>query len=183
MRRTDRLIEMVGGRLAGLAQGLATVPDARGWLESLALALALTALAAPLARAGGLIDLPSRAAGDAWRYLLVPFLAPGLLEECVFRGLLLPHPRGSGLELRLRARWWLGALVIYVASHPLTATLVRPAARDVFDAPVFLLEAALLGVTATALYERTGSLWPAVLLHGAVVAIWLHLGGAALLRG
>jgi len=51
----------------------------------------------------------------------------------------------------------------------------------VFDAPAFLLEAALLGIAATALYQRTGSLWPGVLLHGALVAAWLNLGGMALL--
>ena len=171
------------GRLRDLAQALRTLPDRRGWLESAVWALLLVALAAPLAWAGGLIELRPGAAAGTLRAVLLPFLAPALVEESFFRGLLLPHPRRSGLPLQRRARWWALSLGGYVAAHPLAAALLRPAARGVFDAPAFLIEALLLGVTATALYERTGSLWPAVLVHGSVVAVWLNLGGMALLAG
>ncbi|MEJ2667670.1 MAG: CPBP family glutamic-type intramembrane protease [Deinococcales bacterium] len=167
--------------MSGLAVGLGTWPDARAWVDVAVLAAAFVPPAAVLALAGGLINVPPGTHAAAWRTLALPFLAPGLLEECVFRGLLLPHPRRSGLSVRRRARWWAGSLAVYVAAHPLVAALARPAARGVFDSFAFLLEAALLGVAATALYERSGSLWPGVLLHGAVVAAWLNLGGAALL--
>ncbi len=170
-------------RARGLEAGLTRWPDRRGWLESLALAATLAAVATPLAFSAGLLG-PVQASGAVpgpLRSLAAPFLAPGLLEEALFRGLLLPHPRASGLAWRARLPWWLGSLALYLALHPLVALLLRPAARGVFDAPAFLVEAGLLGVVATALYERTGSLWPGVLLHGAVVAAWLRLGGAQLL--
>jgi uncharacterized protein len=171
------------GRWRDLAEALGTFPDRRGWLESAVWALLLVALATPLGWAGGLIELHPGTAGRLWRTVLLPFVAPALLEECVFRGLLLPHPRRRGVPLQRRARWWLVSLGAYVAAHPIAASLLRPAARGVFDAPAFLVEALLLGITATVLYERTGSLWPAVLLHGAIVAAWLNLGGLALLSG
>lgn len=178
MRRAARFLEL---RSRGLATGLGSWPDARASAEVAVLAAAFLPLALALGVAGGLLGPPPAAHVAAWRTMALPFLAPGLLEEGVFRGLLLPHPRRSGLGVRRRARWWVGSLALYVAAHPLAAALARPAARGVFDSPAFLLEAALLGVAATALYERSGSLWPGVLLHGAVVAAWLNLGGAALL--
>lgn len=166
-------------RLRGLAAGLTSLPDGRAWAESGAWALGLLAVAAPLAWAGDL--LPAGAApAPSVRTLLEPFVVPALLEESLFRGLLLPHPTVSGLPARRRAGWWVASLALYVAAHPLTAALLRPSARGVFDAPAFLLEATLLGVTTTVLYERTGSLWPGVLLHGALVASWLSLGGLSL---
>lgn len=176
---TARVLGALSGRLRELRAGLSRLPATRGWLESGVWAAGLLAVAAPLAWAAGLI-----AVGGTWtvvsaRILLVPFMAPALLEECLFRGLLLPHPTRGGVPMRRRARWWVGSLAAYVAAHPLLAATVRPAARTVFDAPPFLLETGLLGITATVLYERTGSLWPAVLLHGVVAGAWLSLGGAA----
>jgi len=169
-------------RVGGLAAGLRTVPSAAGWAESALWAALLLAVAAPLAWAGDLVGFRAPAALGP-RTLLLPFLVPALLEECLFRGLLLPHPTASGVPAERRARWWAASLTLYVVAHPLAAALLRPGARGVFDAPAFLLEAGLLGVTATALYERSGSLWPGVLLHGALVAAWLSLGGLALLSG
>jgi predicted Abi (CAAX) family protease len=190
-RRRDGMMEgmtrtvtaALGGRVRDLAVGLGTLPGRREWLESAVWALLLVVLSAPLAWAGGLIELPPAASAGIARTVLLPFLVPALLEECFFRGLLLPHPARSGLPLEQRARWWAVSLIAYVAVHPIAAAFVRPAAQGVFDTPAFLVEALLLGITATALYERTGSLWPAVLLHGAVVAVWLNLGGLALLAG
>lgn len=168
-------------RLAGLACGLRTLPNARGWAESVAAAFALAAVATPLGLAGGLLAPHPGGGPGPWRGIVLPFVVPALVEECVYRGLLLPHPRLSRLRSRQRAPWWVGSLILYVGAHPLDAALFRPAAEGVLGAPAFLLEAALLGTAATVVYERTGSLWPGVLLHGAVVAAWLHLGGAALL--
>lgn len=137
-------------------------------------------MVAPVARLGGLVA-QSTADGTGVRTVLEPFLAPAFIEECVFRGPLLPHARASDIPAQRRARWWAASLVLYVVSHALAAVLVRPAARGVFDAPAFLLGAALRDASATLPYERTGSLWPGVLLHGALVAAWLDLGGASLL--
>jgi len=177
----DRLMEGVTGRVRDLARGLTTWPARSGWVESAAWAGALVALAAPLAWAGGLIEVAAGQPMASARTLLLPFVSPALIEESLFRGLLVPHPKRTGVPRVQRARWWAASLAAYLVAHPLLAATLRGNARGIFDTPVFLLEAGLLGVTATALYERTGSLWPAVLLHGAVVAAWLSFGGAALL--
>jgi uncharacterized protein len=171
----------LAARLRELRRALTTLPDRRGWLESALWGLLFALVVAPVAMAGGLITLHPAGGAASLRTVLLPFLMPALLEEGLFRGLLLPHPATAGVTRVRRAGWWTGSLLAYVAAHPLAAGLWRPGARGVFDAPGFLIAAALLGVTATALYQRTGSLWPGVLLHGVVVTTWLNLGGAALL--
>lgn len=178
--RSTLWLRGLGCRLRDLARALATLPDARGWAEAGALSGVLVLLAAPLAWSSGLVSLG--AAGPVTlRTVVVPYLAPGLVEEALFRGLMLPSPSRTGLARSRRLLWWGASLLLYVVAHPLVAALVRPAARGVFDAPGFLLEVALLGATTTVLYQRTGSLWPGVLLHGTLVALWLNLGGAAML--
>lgn len=173
-------LQGVRGRLRDLARALTTLPDARGWTEAGAMSGALVLVAAPLAWSSGLVSLG--AAGPVGlRTVIVPYLVPALVEEALFRGLLLPSPSRTGLARSRRLLWWGASLLLYVAAHPLVAALARPAARGIFDAPGFLAEAALLGATTTVLYQRTGSLWPGVLLHGTLVALWLNLGGAAML--
>ena len=177
---TTRWLRALGGRLRDLARALTTLPDARGWAEAGALSGVLVLVAAPLAWASGLVSMEA-----AWpaslRTVVVPYLAPGLLEEALFRGLLLPSPSRTDLARRRRLIWCAASLLLYVAAHPIVAALARPSARGVFDAPAFLTEAALLGLATTVLYQRTGSLWPGVLVHGTLVALWLNLGGAAML--
>jgi predicted Abi (CAAX) family protease len=164
-------------------------------------ALVFTAAALPVAWFGGLLGEPTGV--TSLRLLLVPFLAPALLEEAAFRGVLLPPPKGRGgppsgggpttarrgspsprgdiRPSRHRVAWWTASLAVYVAAHPASAALARPDALQVFSSPAFLLDALLLGAASTYLRERTSSLWPAVLLHGSVVVAWLNLGGATLL--
>lgn len=166
-------------RLAGAWWGVSHWPDLRGWRRA-APAAALVVAGVPLALASGLVAVDGGRWAVGWRYQLVPFAVPGLVEEVLFRGLLLPHPRWVRPWTR-RAPWWVASLAIYLAAHPLVAWWLRPEARGVFDRPAFLIEAAALGVAATVAFERSGSLWPAIVLHGAVVAAWLTLGGATLL--
>lgn len=161
-----------GPRLRELLRLAGTLPDADGWRASGIAAAGYVCVALPVALAGDLLGAPAGAPGA--RELLVPFVAPALLEEALFRGVLLP-PRGARAP---RWPWWVGSLAAYVAAHPLVAAVARPNARPVFDAPAFLAEALLLGAAATYLRERSGSLVPPVLLHGAVVAAWLVFGGA-----
>lgn len=162
-------------RLQGLRLGLLRWPGGSDWRRSLP-AVGVLLLGFPVAITSGLLAPGAMQWG--WRLQVLPFLFPALLEEVLFRGLLLPHPRLLR-PWRRRAPWWVASLLLYVGAHPLLAATVRHAARGVFDAPAFLLEATLLGAAATLAWERSGSLWPAVLLHGAVVALWLSLGGAA----
>ena len=75
-----------------------------------------------------------------------------------------------------------GALLLYVAAHPLNAILFRPGLRTLFESPAYLSLAALLGATCTAAYWISRSIWPPVLIHWLTVLAWLYLfGGWALL--
>jgi len=120
---------------------------------------------------------PQRLLGAAAALLPMPALG----EEMLFRGALLPHP-GESTPWPVLLAWSALGIGLFVLYHPLAGRLwYRPAER-VFHDPRFLLQTALLGVATTALYQGSGSLWPAVLLHALAVLIWLErLGGRQLL--
>ena len=104
-------------------------------------------------------------------------LMPALGEELLFRVALLHHPPGAPDPWRF---WAWGALNVglFVLYHPLAALLWDRRQPAVFHDPRFLLQTALLGVATTGLYQVSGSLWPAVLLHAVAVLVWLErLGG------
>jgi predicted Abi (CAAX) family protease len=99
---------------------------------------------------------------------IIAFFIPALGEEFVFRGILLPPVQG-----------WLQTLIssllsvaVFVLWHPVQVWLGLPMAQEVFTDPAFLILVALLGALCTALTHRSGSLWPAVLLHWIVVVGW-----------
>jgi predicted Abi (CAAX) family protease len=112
---------------------------------------------------------------------LLLLMHPALAEELVFRGLLLPRdgrswPRG---RLMLVAGT---ALAVYVASHPINALLFRPQVLGLFESTPYLVLATLLGLTCTATYLISRSIWPPVAIHWLTVVIWIWcLGGQALL--
>lgn len=155
---------------------LLTFPTARGWLETLLLLVVFTVIAVPGASSSQFLDFAI--SFRAWLPILVTtFFIPALLEEFIWRVLLVPKPQSKYF-------WRVGilALLLYVLSHPLGAWLFRPTARDVFYDPAFLLLAGLLGLVCLAAYARTKSLWPSVVIHWLVVAIWLLFGGRFLLE-
>lgn len=102
---------------------------------------------------------------------------PALGEELLFRGALLPHP-GEGTPWPQLLAWSALGIGLFVLYHPLAGRLWYRRAERLFHDPRFLLQTALLGVATTALYQASGSLWPAVLLHAVAVLVWLErLGG------
>lgn len=111
------------------------------------------------------------------------FFLPALVEEIVFRVLLLPHP----LEGITPWRWWLWGLLslgLYVLYHWVNAKTLYRQAETTFCDRRFLISTALLGLTLTLVYRLTGSLWTVTLLHWIVVCVWLlGLGGYERLQG
>lgn len=106
---------------------------------------------------------------DAFLFLAaVALVIPALGEELVFRGILQPHQLGEARE------WIFSALSLaaFVIWHPLQVWLGLPLAQPVFTEPSFLTLVAILGALCTALTHRSGSVWPAVLLHWIVVVGW-----------
>jgi predicted Abi (CAAX) family protease len=105
------------------------------------------------------------------------FVMPALGEELLFRGALLPHPAEGTPWPELLACSAL-AIAVFVLYHPLAARCWYRRADAVFHDRRFLLQTALLGLATTLLYQCSGSLWPAVLLHWLAVLVWLErLGG------
>jgi uncharacterized protein len=113
-------------------------------------------------------------------FLFLPFtlfVFPSLLEEAVFRGLLIPRntrDRGMGRILLLA----LLSSLLFVAWHPLNALTINPGARELFLNPQFLMITFFLGLSCSLGYIYSRSLWVPVLMHWLTVLVWvLLLGG------
>jgi len=171
-------------RVADVREALTTIPDTRSWFACTLVFVAFVACAGPIGVASGLLHpMAPRVSIDAvFSTAAIVFIQPALLEEVVFRGLLLPRNTRAIPRARLVTAAVV-SLALYVVSHPLNAMLFRPDALHVFANPVYLLLATLLGIACTAAYFISHSLWPAVVIHWLTVLTWLwFLGGQALLH-
>ncbi|MGB3515300.1 MAG: CPBP family glutamic-type intramembrane protease [Elainellaceae cyanobacterium] len=139
------------------------------------------AIALPLGWRVGFLTTPSlkRTPLSAWQCLRVALAAlvvPALLEEGLFRVLLLPHPR-EAVRVETFLLWTLLSVGLFVLYHPLNGlTLFRQGAVT-FRQPAFLLLAAWLGLVCTGVYAATGSLWAIALVHWVIVVVWLLILG------
>lgn len=171
-------------RLADVRGALLTWPSAQMWRRCLAVNAAFAACSLSLGFASGFLR-PGLAEVSPTTFALLPvylLLSPALLEELLFRVILLPRDttRVSKLRLILISA---AALSLFVVAHPLSAWLFRPTALSLFKSPVFLATAALLGAACTGVYLISKSLWPRVLLHWIAVLVWvILLGGNALIQ-
>jgi predicted Abi (CAAX) family protease len=135
--------------------------------------------AAPIGLTAGLLrpTMPHLPVQGALATGLLLLIQPALVEEIVFRGLLLPRDART-LPLRRLAVVVAAALAVYVASHPLNAWLFRPDVLGLFTSPVYLVLAALLGLACTITYFISRSIWPPVAIHWLTVVTWIwFLGG------
>jgi predicted Abi (CAAX) family protease len=171
-------------RMRDLRAGCTTMPPAAVWRRCLLYYLVFLACALPLGLASGLLQVQPLRVGSGKLLGLAAylFLRPALVEELVFRGLLLPRDSSAIPRLRLLAIS-AGSLSLFVVSHPLNGILFRSAALGLFTNPWFLAVAALLGATCTVAYLVSGSVWPGVAVHWLTVAGWIILlGGQGLVR-
>jgi uncharacterized protein len=176
---------MLQERMADVRAAIFTFPPARTWLHCLLVYAVFAASALSIGLGSGLL-WPSLAELSPKTFALLAIttlLSPALLEEVIFRVLPLPRDATRVTKPRLAVISTV-SLVAFVAAHPLSASLFRPAAWAPFTSPEFLAIAALLGAACTAVYLISKSLWPPVLLHWAAVLAWIALlGGQALLMG
>lgn len=154
------------------------------WWRTLAILLGYGAITLPLGWKSGFLR---------WQPAIVPvkplllgtaqlLVMPALIEELVFRIVLIPHPL-EGAPIASSLGWGAVSLVLFVLYHPLNARIAYPAGNPTFLQPIFLGLAGLLGIACSLAYIGTGSLWMPMLLHWVVVTVWLWgLGGAARLR-
>ncbi len=167
-----------------LIEALTTFPSGWGWLISVALLLVYALVALTFGWQRGFIKRSSVAVPRATLLTVAcgAILTPALLEEIVFRALLVPHPSESVLP-QTTILWSGISLVLFIVYHPLNALTAYRNGNPTFMQPTFLILAALLGVACTLTYLLTSSLWPGVIFHWLVVVVWLlWLGGLERLR-
>ncbi|MFG6097560.1 CPBP family glutamic-type intramembrane protease [Leptothoe sp. ISB3NOV94-8A] len=162
------------------------VPSFSDWLMTLAVAVGYGAIAIPLGLWGKLLSLQNILGrvppGQLVLRLLRALVVPALIEELLFRVLLLPHPTEGVLTTTLLL-WVIFSLTLFVLSHPLQAMIFRQHLAALFSRPLFIGLTALLGLACVLIYANTGSLWTSVGFHWLVVVSWLvFLGGWYRLR-
>ena len=174
---------MADRRWRDVRAAMTTMPGWRTWRTCACIYGLFLVCAAPIGLLSGLLrsSTPHLPPAAMAREAFLIFLQPALIEEIVFRALLLPREAGS--MPRRRVLLVAGAaLAVYVASHPLNAWLFRPQVLAVFASPAYLVLATLLGAACTAAYVISRSIWPSVVIHWLTVVTWLwFLGGQALL--
>ena len=175
----DTLRSLAIRRWNDLRDALTTAPDSRTWFACAVVYAAFLLAAAPIGWTSGLLrpSTPHLAVRDALATGVLLLIQPSIVEEIVFRGVLLPRDARTMPRRRL-ALVVATALTVYVASHPLSAWLFRPEVLGLFTSPVYLVLAALLGLACTIAYFISRSIWPPVAIHWLTVVTWIwFLGG------
>lgn len=159
---------------------LTTWPTRRGWWR----AAGVMALALGLELAIGLWGGFLKPSPPDWSVLpgalLLAVFVPALGEELVFRGLSVPGREEGGHAWRAI----LLSTALFVGWHVFEGLTFMQGAAHIFLRPDFLATTAVLGLACGFIRNRTGSLWPAVLLHWLEVAGWqIWFGGGFLGTG
>jgi predicted Abi (CAAX) family protease len=158
--------------------GAINIPHWIDWLIGVASLGIYAAIAIPWGFRQGFLQwqLWPMTRSQDWKMGAKLFFMPALLEELVFRVLLLPAPFAATW---LGGLGWSGAsLVLFVLYHPLNALTFHKAGNPTFFDRRFLTLATLLGVTCTIIYWLTCSVLLIALIHWLVVWIWLrNMGG------
>jgi predicted Abi (CAAX) family protease len=172
---------MIATLLTRLSLAFTTIPSLQDWLIVLGILLAYGAIALSIGWYFGFLR-PVAPPQGAWGVLsgaMITFFSPVLLEELIFRAMLIPHP-AEGFPLTKWATWAAISLLLFVVYHPLKAPGLFKAGRSPLNEPIFPLLSGLLGLACTTAYALTGSVWTAIGLHWVVMTIWLFgLGGIA----
>ena len=146
--------------------GLKRLPDLRGAIEGLLLFLMVVAAGIWAAVSGVLVPDPAPRS-EMLAISISAFLIPALGEELVFRGWLRKGAPLAGVI----------SLLAYILWHPAQALLNLPFGRPEFLEPRFLSLVAWLGLACTLSRIRSGSIWPAVIIHWGAVVVWKALYG------
>lgn len=157
--------------------GAISLPRFSDWLIALAGLGGFSVIAIPLGLRQQFLQReqwPLPRAKQAWLMAQL-FFMPALVEELIFRVLLLPAP------LTTTWLWWsvwaIASLGLFVLYHPLNAATFYPIGKPTFFDRRFLVLAALLGLTCTIVYAYTSSLLLITLLHWIIVCVWLSRFG------
>jgi uncharacterized protein len=158
-----------------LRDAVLTLPTRAGWGFCAIAALVGGVTLYALATATG-VAVPTPSDANPLILALTALLVPALGEELFFRGVLVPK-RGESSSSFL---WVAGSLLAFVLWHVVEAWTIAQGAH-LFTTPQFLACAAVLGATCSVMRYETGSVWPAVIFHAAIVWGWqLWFGGLQL---
>ncbi|MBY5945512.1 type II CAAX prenyl endopeptidase Rce1 family protein [Photobacterium rosenbergii] len=161
--------------------GLLSFPR-HGLKLGIAAALGFSAFAVGFGLSSGLFTFAPVKYPNAYFLILTMVIFPSLLEEGIFRGLLIPR-KVFGQSTRQQWLYILGSSVIFVLWHPFNAFLFNTSAQLFFYDLRFLLIVMVLGVTCGYLYIKTHSLWPCVVVHWLTVVCWVFIFGGRNLLG
>lgn len=155
-----------------------TLPGFWGWVYAAFLFAVFAAIALPTGLATGFLKFEAMrdTPGQFIVFAAIAFVVPSLLEETLYRGLLLPHPLE---EASFTSTAWqtILSVTLFVVGHPLVAIWV-PSAQEMFFDPRFLALTFVFGIASSLAYLRTGSIWPSVLMHWGLILAWkVRFGG------
>ncbi|MGB3237476.1 MAG: CPBP family glutamic-type intramembrane protease [Geitlerinemataceae cyanobacterium] len=152
---------------------VSTLPTFQDWLYALTLLLIYASIAIPIGWKLGFLQFEtSLNESIVLRIALIAMVMPGLLEELVWRVVLIPHPT-EAIDPNLRWLWVALSLILFTIYHPLNFFVKH----DTFKDPIFLVLATLLGGVCTVSYLESGSIWTPVFIHWAIVVAWLSFCG------
>ncbi len=172
-------IPIVSTIVLRLWAGISTLPTISGWLWGLGLLIGYGIIACVFGVWSGFLTIDYRLDKSKWQNLLSLghlFLLPALVEEILFRVLLIPHP----IETVTSTDTWLWSIIslfLFIMYHPLNALTLYPQGKPTFMDWRFLTLAGLLGIVCTSIYSMTGSIWLSVMIHWVAVWCWLKLFG------
>jgi uncharacterized protein len=102
---------------------------------------------------------------DMARLFWLIFITPAFTEEMMFRSWMArPSLAAAGISLTAFVLW-----------HPFQYVVGSPFARPEFEQPLFLALVALLGTACLISRIRSGSIWPAVVIHWGMAVLWSTL--------
>jgi uncharacterized protein len=104
--------------------------------------------------------------GLVLRVAVGALFSPGIVEELIFRVLMLPHPTEPLPPLQ-RQIWWLVSWSAFLLYH------LPPWTPSWFKTPMFLLGAGLVGLVCSFAYLQSRSIYTAIALHWVIVVVWL----------
>jgi len=167
---------MISSLKTNLITGLKTSP-LHGTIFSLSLFIIFAAIAMTIGFNVGLLESGLLKSDLIYILPIALFIVPSLLEETIFRGLLIPNDTYLKGSIAVTKRSIISS-IIFVLWHPLTALTINPLAKPFFLDPWFLFIVFLLGMVCSLGYIFSRSLWVPVIMHWLTVVVWvLFLGG------
>lgn len=168
--------------------GGVSIPDMQAWFLTLVMLLSYMAITYLVYKNDPIATAIDARAFLTWQPTPLPWyrellillrllFIPALVQEYIFRVLLIPYPKPWIPE----ASWWAWAtlaLGLFVTFQVVYGKWIRPKFSATLTHPTFLVLITLLGIASTILYRFTASLGTITVLHWFVVAMWwLLLGG------